>query len=169
MIFRARLGGGGRSSLFLTLPDSVLLRCNVGEVGGDLWLIAAGGRANALSMSVSLSCAVGPVDVLGVGGYFARGMMCDSASRRSTSSKYSKEKPWMAMSRDGIQNHKFVPLLVVEHARTVLELNSLHARAYLCGSYTTGSRSSVSCALLPDRDRSTGDRRTSFSKLADDA
>lgn len=80
MIFLARLGGGGKSSLFLTLPDNVLLRCSVGEVGGDLWLIAAGGRANALSISVSFSCAVGPVDVLGVGGYFPRGMIHELAS-----------------------------------------------------------------------------------------
>lgn len=75
IIFRARLGGGGRSSLFLIPPERVLLRWMVGEVGGDLWVMAAGGSANALSISVCLSCAVGPVDVLGVGGYFPRGML----------------------------------------------------------------------------------------------
>lgn len=35
MIFLARLGGGGRSSFALPLPDSVLLRCITGDKGGE--------------------------------------------------------------------------------------------------------------------------------------
>lgn len=82
MIFLARLGGGGSSSLFFVLPDRVRLRWKTGDVGGDRFM-AAGGRANALSMSTSLSWAVGPVEVVGVGGSFARGIVSSQYSQNS--------------------------------------------------------------------------------------
>lgn len=75
MILRARLGGGGRSCR-LAEPDSVLLRCITGEVGGDVPVfIAAGGRMNDPSISYGGSAGAGPVEVPGVGGNLARGMV----------------------------------------------------------------------------------------------
>lgn len=75
MIFLARLGGGGRSSLILALPDNVRFLVITGEAGGEA-LRAAEGRAKEFSMScMALSFGDGPVELMGVGGSFVRGMI----------------------------------------------------------------------------------------------
>jgi len=45
-----------------------------GDAGGERFA-AAGGRINELSMSFAFSCADGPVEVAGVGGSLARGIV----------------------------------------------------------------------------------------------
>lgn len=75
MIFLARVGGGGRSSFALALPDNVRFLVITGEAGGEDF-IAEGGRANEFSISViALSLGVGPVELAGVGGSFVRGIV----------------------------------------------------------------------------------------------
>ncbi len=78
MIFLARLGGGGKSSLLLVLPDNVRFRWMTGDVGGERFM-AAGGRTNEFSISLAFSRADGPVEVAGVGGNLARGMVSSQA------------------------------------------------------------------------------------------
>lgn len=76
MIFLARLGGGGNSSLTLALPDNVRFLVITGDAGGEGFM-AAGGSTKALSISCvteTLSFGVGPVELAGVGGNLTRGM-----------------------------------------------------------------------------------------------
>lgn len=80
MIFRARLGGGGRSSGILAFPESARFRCIPGEAGGELF-IAAGGNVKDPSISVCFSSALGPVEVAGVGGYLIRGIVVSTSWR----------------------------------------------------------------------------------------
>lgn len=90
MIFLTLLGGGGSSWLLVALPDSVRFCWITGDVSGERFM-AAGGKANALSTSMALSNALGPIEVAGVGGNFARGII---------SSQHGKKKihePWWAL------------------------------------------------------------------------
>lgn len=80
MIFRARLGGGGSSSGFFVVPDSVRFLCRLGEVGGDLLLTAAGGSEKL--PSIIFSCADGSAEADGVRGALGRGIVV-STSRRT--------------------------------------------------------------------------------------
>jgi len=83
MIFLARLGGGGSSSLFLVLPDNVRFRWMPGDVGGEQFM-AAGGRMKEVSMSFAFSCAGGSVEVAGVGRNLARGIVSRQHKDRQT-------------------------------------------------------------------------------------
>lgn len=85
MIFLARLGGGGNSSLTLALPDNVRFLVITGEAGGEGFM-AAGGSMKALSiscvvMAVPLSLGVGPMELVGVGGNLTRGIVRQSVSQ----------------------------------------------------------------------------------------